>query len=106
MRRRAFVGLCGAGLVGLLRAPTLAWAADDTVKMAMTDSLFPGVSGKLLEVAARPFKTLLEKALGRRGRLVPGGGACTLARKLAGGMSEKQLEDFARKPKPKKRSRG
>jgi ABC-type phosphate/phosphonate transport system substrate-binding protein len=62
--------------------PELAWAADGTVKVALTGSIFPGLSGTVLEAAARPFKSLVESALGMRGRIVPGGSACTLARKL------------------------
>jgi len=82
MRRRTFVGLCGAGLVGLLRAPEPARAADDTVSMAMTSSFFPGVPDRLLDSVTRPFKTILESATGMRGRIVPGGKACTLAKKI------------------------
>jgi hypothetical protein len=33
-----------------------------------------------------------------------GGKTFPLAEKISGQMSEKQLEDFARKPKPKKKS--
>jgi len=82
MRRRAFLGLCGAGLLGLLKASPPAWAAGDTVKLALTDSLVPGLPPKLLDAAARPFKTLVESAMKMRGRIVPGGDPIALAKKL------------------------
>ena len=82
MRRRAFLGVCSASLIGLLRTSALTWANDETVKIALTDSIIPGVPSKLVEVAARPFKTLVESAMGMRGRIVTGGTAGCLAKKL------------------------
>jgi ABC-type phosphate/phosphonate transport system substrate-binding protein len=82
MRRRAFVSLCGAGLLGLFRGPTPVWAAAEVVRVGLTDTLFPGLSGALLQAATRPFKTLLESALGTAGRIVLAGDERKLADRL------------------------
>jgi ABC-type phosphate/phosphonate transport system substrate-binding protein len=82
MRRRAFVGLCGAGLLALLEAPTWAWAAAESVKVGLTETTFPGLQGVLLQAATRPFRALLESATGTAGRIVHGGDARGLADRL------------------------
>ncbi len=80
--RHFFAGLCGVGLVVLLAAPSAAPAADDTVVVGISDTIFPGLSGPRLQKAIRPFKSLLESAMGRTGKVVQGGDALELADKL------------------------
>lgn len=83
MQRRAFLGLCGAGLAGLVNVPAQAFApAGEAVKVGLTASLFPGLSDTLLAAASRPFRTLLESSTGVSGQVVQGGDPRTLADKL------------------------
>jgi ABC-type phosphate/phosphonate transport system substrate-binding protein len=77
--RRRFITL--AGLLVLLGTPTLA-PAGETVKVGLTDTLVPGLSGTALQVAAAPFRVLLESGTGFKGRIVGSSDARTLARQL------------------------
>src|SRR5436305_14588987 len=83
MQRRAFLGLCGVGLAGLIEVP--AWSgqlAPRVVKVGLTASLFPGLSDALLAAAAKPFRSLLESATGVSGQVVQGGDPRSLADRL------------------------
>jgi len=82
MQRRAFLGLCGAGLAGLLGTPLRTWAADGVIKMGVTDTIFPGLNGAQLTAATLPIRTLLESATGRGGRISLGGTPRALADKI------------------------
>jgi ABC-type phosphate/phosphonate transport system substrate-binding protein len=82
MRRRAFLGLCGGSLAGLLPFPNLALAQSEGIKVGLTGTIFPGLSDSMLSAAARPFKSLLEQATGVTGSIVQGGSARGLAAKL------------------------
>jgi ABC-type phosphate/phosphonate transport system substrate-binding protein len=90
MQRRAFLGLCGVGLAGLLEAP--AWARGPitkvAVKVGLTASLFPGLSDALLATAAKPFRSLLESATGVSGQVVQGGDP----RALADGLKQDKVQ--------------
>jgi ABC-type phosphate/phosphonate transport system substrate-binding protein len=90
--RSAFPGLCGVVLLGLLQFPVPAWAGDESLKVGLTWTIFPGQSGKKLEKAARPFRSLLEDSTGFKGQMVLGGEARSLADKLKAG--EVQLGVF------------
>lgn len=70
MRRRTFLALCGMSLVGSL-------AAEDTntVKVGVSQSLFPGKKGKDLTKAADPFRDLFRTTAGLTGTVVGAEGA-------------------------------
>src|SRR5437016_1370496 len=82
MQRRTFVGLCGAGLAGLIQMPSLTWAATDKVKVGLTATIMPGMTDVLLAAASRPFRSLLESATGLTGEVMQAGDARGLADKL------------------------
>ena len=82
MLRRAFLGICGVSVAGLLRAPAWAGPGGPAVKVGLTGTIFPGLSDTLLQAAARPFRSLLESATGVTGKIVQGGDARGLAEKL------------------------
>jgi ABC-type phosphate/phosphonate transport system substrate-binding protein len=72
-------------LLVLLGAPVLAPAADRTVVVGLTNSIFPGVSGARLQRAVRPFRSLFESAMERTSRVVEAGDAFALAEKMRHG---------------------
>jgi ABC-type phosphate/phosphonate transport system substrate-binding protein len=81
MQRRTFLGLCGVGLAGLVPVP--AWARPAlSVKVGLTDSIFPNLSPAMLQAAGRPFRVLLESATGLSGQVVQAGNAKGLGLKL------------------------
>jgi ABC-type phosphate/phosphonate transport system substrate-binding protein len=82
MRRRAFLGLCGVGLAALLRDGQPAYAQGPGITVGLSGSLFPGLSDGMLEMAAKPFRTLLEDATGVKGAVVQGGSPKELASRL------------------------
>jgi len=63
------------------RAPAESGAAG-LVRIGLVKSLFRGTPEAVMQVAMRPFKTLLETQTGVTGQVVGGGGAMTLAHKL------------------------
>src|SRR5262245_57588441 len=82
MRRRAFLGLCGVGVAAFLRDPRLAFAQGGGIKVGLTETIFPGLSDAMLEMAAKPFHALLEAATGVSGTVIQGGPPRDLALKL------------------------
>jgi ABC-type phosphate/phosphonate transport system substrate-binding protein len=81
MHRRAFLGVCGVGLLGVARGLASAQGSLP-VKVGLSSTIFPGMSEVLLAAAARPFRSLLESATGVSGQIVQGGDARVLAKKL------------------------
>src|SRR5436305_1253064 len=73
---------CALGLLVATLGLTPANAQEEKIKVAPTESLFPGMSAARLSKAARPFKSLLESSTGFVGDVVPGGEALSLADKL------------------------
>jgi ABC-type phosphate/phosphonate transport system substrate-binding protein len=82
MRRRTFLGLCGAGLVTLWQHPTSVFAQGAAIKVGLTGTIFPGLSNAMLATAAKPFRSLLEQATGVSGSVVQGGTPKELGNKL------------------------
>jgi ABC-type phosphate/phosphonate transport system substrate-binding protein len=82
MRRRAFLGLCGVGVVALLRDSQAVARAQDGITVGLTGTIFPGLSDAMLAMAAKPFRSLLEEATGVSGTVVQGGKPGDLAAKL------------------------
>jgi len=87
---RSPLWLCGATALWLLAAGPA--AAEESVKVGLTDRVFHVPSGKSLKKAAAPFVSLLESTTGVSGEAVEGGSAKALAAKLKGG--EVQLGVF------------
>jgi ABC-type phosphate/phosphonate transport system substrate-binding protein len=83
--RRKLLGAMGMGLLVLLGPSVLAPAADERVKVGLTDTIFPGLKGARLQKAVRPFRSLLEKATEERGEAVQAGDTKALAALLKEG---------------------
>jgi ABC-type phosphate/phosphonate transport system substrate-binding protein len=80
--RRTFLPLFSMGLLGLLVVPSLVSAGKETAKLGLTNSVFPGLSEKRLQEAARPFRSLFETSTGFTGPVAHGGDPKSLAEKL------------------------
>jgi ABC-type phosphate/phosphonate transport system substrate-binding protein len=69
-------------VVAVLAASSPVDAANETVKVGLTSSVFPGMSSGRLQEAARPFRSLFESSTGLTGPVVQGGDARSLADSL------------------------
>jgi ABC-type phosphate/phosphonate transport system substrate-binding protein len=79
---RPFLLLCGLALLVLILGTSPGDSQEEKIKVAPTESMFPGMSAERLSKSARPFKSLLEHSTGFTGDVVPGRDALSLADKL------------------------
>lgn len=84
MRRLLMFCCLGIGML-LFGSRSLHAQTTGPVKVGLSETLFPGLSERFLQLAARPFKSLLETQTGVSGQIVGGGQPMTLAEKIATG---------------------